>query len=80
MELRKGAHLMVRASGELVKSLHDELKLLGYEVSSDEVERSFYGQNTKDQVARFQSDNGLSKTSIVDKPTAAKLGEMVAAK
>ena len=68
--------LMVRRTGDDVKELHGELKALGFELPEDEVSRAFFGQGTRDAVYKFQQDNGLPPSGIVNAETAAKLGEM----
>ena len=75
MEL-KDRHLMVRQKGEDVKAAQTELKALGYDIPEDEAKRSYYGQGTRDAVYKFQKEQGLHASGIVDRETAAKLGEL----
>ena len=75
MELKQ-RHLMVRQSGDDVREAQSELKGLGYDVPDDEASRSYYGQGTRDAVYRFQKDNSLNASGIVDKATAEKLTEL----
>lgn len=72
----QGRHLMVRQKGDDVKAVQSELKGLGYDVPDDEAERNYYGQGTRDAVYKFQQDNELHTSGIVDQQTAAKLTEL----
>ncbi len=77
MELKE-RHLMVRQTGDDVKQAQTELKALGYDIPEDEASRAYYGQGTRDAVYKFQKDNNLHASGIVDKATAAKMTELSA--
>lgn len=74
----KNRVLMVRRSGDDVKELQSELTALGFDVPEDEISRAFFGQGTRDAVYKFQQDNGLPASGIVNQETADKLSEMSA--
>lgn len=71
--------LSAGAFGEDVTGLHAQLQERGYLVSPAEVERGFFGPDTRMALQQFQVDQGLRPTGIVDDPTAALLARGPAA-
>ena len=65
--------LSVGAFGDDAASLHGRLRSHGYDVSSDEVDRRFFGPGTRAVLQQFQTDHDLPSTGVVDAATSAAL-------
>src|SRR3954468_9307451 len=62
----KPARLRVGDSGELVASLHQRLKSLGFKISQAEIERRFFGPATRQAVRSWQIEKELAPYGVVD--------------
>ncbi len=60
-----------RSTGNRVMMIQAGLASAGYHVQVD----GQWGRQTTEGVARFQADNGLDETGVVDSATAAKISE-----
>jgi peptidoglycan hydrolase-like protein with peptidoglycan-binding domain len=65
--------LSVGAFGDDAASLHGRLQSHGYDVSSAEVDRRFFGPGTRAVLQQFQTDHDLPATGVVDAATSAAL-------
>nr|WP_216366395.1 peptidoglycan-binding protein [Geobacillus sp. BMUD] len=70
--------LTIGDRGDIVRKLQQQLQQLGYFTHSNITD--YYGVLTADAVRRFQRDNGLPVTGVVDNQTAALLERAVKAK
>ena len=55
--------------GDAVASLHESLRKQGFQISSDEEKRKFFGPSTKEAVRAYQLKQGLGAIGIVDSRT-----------
>lgn len=67
--------LTVGDFGDEVARLQEKLKARGFEVSTEEVKRKFYGPATRDAVRERQKSHKIEVTGILDPKTVAALGE-----
>ncbi|EGV29591.1 Peptidoglycan-binding domain 1 protein [Thiorhodococcus drewsii AZ1] len=67
--------LRILDQGALVKALHNDLRGLQFTIADDELERARFGPTTRRAVARFQRQQGLDTTGIVDQHTRKALLE-----
>lgn len=67
-------------TGSDVASLLKKLIELGYPISDQEVEREFFGEQTRNAVKSFQSEYMFQSTGVVDASTAALLDKNIANK
>jgi peptidoglycan hydrolase-like protein with peptidoglycan-binding domain len=63
--------------GEDIQLLNNELQTLGYDISPDEIEQSFFGPATQDAVRDFQRKHGLEPNGIVAERTAHTINTAV---
>lgn len=68
--------LMEDMSGELITDLHILLWSLNYQISKEELIRSYFGASTKYSVKQFQEKNGIAISGIVDKKTSSLLNDI----
>ncbi len=61
------------ATGSAVRTLHGELRTLGFEVRSNEARSDRFGDTTKKAVVDFQQKFGIEPTGAVDPATGALL-------
>lgn len=73
-----GSNLSVGMYGGEVELLHDKLREYGFDISSSEVERSFFGPSTRFAVMEFQTERGLKVTGIFDEETSSALESALA--
>jgi hypothetical protein len=71
--------LSVGAFGDDAASVHERLQTHGYEVSSDEIDRRFFGPGTRTALRQFQIDHDLPPNGLVDGPTGAALAALLVA-
>ena len=76
MELQ-GQNLSLKKQGDDVKLLQSELRQLGFTIADKELDSSFFGDSTFKAVQDFQGKQGLKKTGVVDKETAALINKAV---
>ncbi|WP_425270480.1 S41 family peptidase [Ligilactobacillus ubinensis] len=60
-----------------VKKIQKILKYLGYFTGTS---NGYYGSDTKDAIAKFQSDNGITSTGTADKATVIKMESKLSSK
>lgn len=65
--------LKLGSSGPRVSRLHNQLARLGYDIPSDEVSSQSFGNGTEAAVKRFQREQGLAQTGVVNAATQGKL-------
>src|ERR1700741_389017 len=65
--------------GPEVREVQQQLQLQGYDVSSSEIERSFFGPATRAALLRWQQQHGLPPTGVLDKATRTALAATVSA-
>ena len=63
--------------GDDVALLHQELSLLGYNISAQEIQQKLFAQTTTEAVSDFQSQHNLQVTGKVDESTAKAINEAV---
>jgi peptidoglycan hydrolase-like protein with peptidoglycan-binding domain len=73
----QGRNLSIEMQGEDVKLLHTELRQIGYTISNEEVQKTFFGRGTRQVVLEFKKAEGLETTGIVDEKTAERLNTKV---
>lgn len=66
-------NLSVGAFGDEVRNVHEKLRQHGFELSAAEVERQFFGPETRDAITEFQRGHGLKVTGTMDAATDAAL-------
>jgi hypothetical protein len=71
-------NLKLDQRGDDVRALHSELQLLGIAVPEGERQQGLFGPGTREAIVRFQTEQGLPATGIVDAATAAALETAVA--
>jgi peptidoglycan hydrolase-like protein with peptidoglycan-binding domain len=76
----QGSNLSVGMYGEEVKLLHGNLRQLGFDIPTAEVDRELFGPATREAVQECQEQLGLPATGVVDERTRAAIKEAVAAK
>lgn len=59
----------LNAQGENIAHFHDQLRKLGYQIDTAELEMQLFGATTRRRVIEFQSKSGLPPTGIVDRRT-----------
>jgi glycosidase len=69
----KDFRLEVGSFGEEVKDLHSKLIRHGLWIRSSEVDRGFFGPDTRAAVIQWQRNHGLPATGVVEKRTIAAL-------
>ena len=62
--------------GKDVELLQQELRQLGFAIND---EAGYFGSSTRRAVERFQEENNLEMTGVVDKPTATRINEAIQA-
>lgn len=65
--------LKLGSSGPRVSRLHNQLARLRYDIPSDEVSSQRFGNGTEAAVKRFQREQGLTQTGVVNAATQGKL-------
>src|SRR5258708_30093367 len=73
----QGRDLKLDLSGEDVKLLHAELAQIGLTVAAAEQQRAFLGPGTREAVVRFQQEQHLPATGVVDAATAKVINQAV---
>src|SRR5262252_7939298 len=73
----QGRNLSIEMHGEDVKLLQSDLCQLNYTISTREIERRFFGNDTRSAVLAFQHTEHLSQTGIVDQETARLINARV---
>jgi peptidoglycan hydrolase-like protein with peptidoglycan-binding domain len=68
-----GRDLSPGMRGEDVRLLHSELNQLGFPIPISETAAGFFGRATLDAVERFQTQNSLPVTGIVDRVVAERI-------
>lgn len=72
-----GTSVKPEAVSEDVKTLQKTLAALGYDAGST---NGYYGESTKQQVAKFQAANGLTASGTADSQTLAKIETLLGQK
>jgi peptidoglycan hydrolase-like protein with peptidoglycan-binding domain len=65
--------MAVGAYGPKVKQLQERLQSQGYEISSSEMARQFFGPNTRAVLLKWQKARGVPPTGVLDDGTSALL-------
>ena len=73
----KGRNLTQGLTGADVAELHKELIALGFTIPPAEQQAASFGSDTLAAVRKFQAQQGLAVTGVVEAPTAARLDEIV---
>jgi peptidoglycan hydrolase-like protein with peptidoglycan-binding domain len=73
----QGRDLKLDLSGDDVRLLHTELAQLGLAAPDAERQRALFGPGTRDLVLRFQRENRLEPTGVVDAETARAINQAV---
>lgn len=68
------ANLSVGAFGPEVQALHNTLRQQGFNIPPAEVDRQFFGPETREIITELQRKRGLKPTGVVDAATSASLG------
>jgi peptidoglycan hydrolase-like protein with peptidoglycan-binding domain len=63
--------------GQDVKLIQNSLNKLGYDIPVDEASQGMFGFKTEEAVKRFQENNNLKPTGVVDKQSAAKMRNLM---
>jgi hypothetical protein len=67
--------LFIGMHGYDVSSLHNILRLLGFDISEEEIKKNLFGDSTEKAIKRFQFENHLDETGVVDELTITSLYE-----
>jgi hypothetical protein len=73
----KGRNLTQGLTGADVGELHTELIALGFAIPPAEQQAASFGSDTLAAVRKFQAQQGLAVTGVVEATTAARLGETI---
>lgn len=73
----QGRELEFGLHGDDVALLHQELKLLGFDIGSGEIAEKQFGKSTRSAVSQLQRDAGLTVTGRVDVETARRINAAV---
>jgi len=73
----QGRDLKLELDGDDVRLLQTELAQIGLPVPEDERERGFFGHGTFQAVTRFQAEQRLERTGVVDTETAKAINGVV---
>jgi len=74
---QQGRDLFIDMRGNNVWLLQNQLRQLGSDIPSDEVQEALFGQGTHEVVVGFQEANRLEPTGVVDEDTAALINAQV---
>ncbi len=66
-------NLSVGAFGDEVRNVHEKLRQHGFDLPAAEVERQFFGPETRDAITQFQREHGIKVTGLMDEATDAAL-------
>jgi peptidoglycan hydrolase-like protein with peptidoglycan-binding domain len=66
--------LSVGTFGPEVQALHDKLRQQGFYLPDSELNRQFFGPETRDAIMDLQRNRGLKVTGVVDEATRDSLG------
>jgi hypothetical protein len=67
--------LFIGMSGLDVSSLHNILKLLGFNIAEEEIKKNLFGDSTHNAIKQIQFENHLDQTGILDESTKTSLLE-----
>ena len=70
----KSEKLTLGHFGDEVARLHERLKTLGFDISTGEVKRKFFGPATREAIQQYQRKNGFAPSGELDEDTAGLIG------
>ncbi|MEZ4861711.1 MAG: neuraminidase-like domain-containing protein [Caldilineaceae bacterium] len=76
----QGRELDFEKTGPDVSLLHFELRLLGFDISDEDLILNTFGESTREAVFRLQEQLDLESTGIVDEETARRINKQVSGK